>query len=224
MEKKLMSSKTSVAENLAPNVAEMFVYQPVANDRSADPRATSANSEPSPALRAEITKREQEAWQKGFTEGQASGRAEIEKRVAEVRDAVAKTLNEFARAREEYFGRVEGEVVQLSLSIARKILNREAVIDPMLLTGLVHVALEKMGQETKTRLRIHPSQVASWRDHFQQTSNGKTPPEVVGDDSLEPTQCTLETDLGSTEVSLDGHLKEIEQGFFDLLAQRPRSA
>jgi len=119
---------------------------------------------------------------------------------------------------------VEGEVVQLSLAIARKILNREAFLDPMLLTGLVHVALEKMGQESKMRLRAHPSQIASWRDHFQKSFSGKTAPELIGDDSLDRTQCVLETELGSTEISLDGHLKEIEQGFFDLLAQRPHSA
>ena len=219
-----MSSKTTVSGKPSGNVAEMFVYRPVGSgDRGADGRANGAGNDLPPALRAEVTKREQEAWQKGFAEGQASGRAEIEKRVAELRDSVAGTLRDFAQAREEYFAHVEGEVVQLSLSVARKILNREAFIDPMLLTGLVHVALEKMGQETKTRLRAHPSQIAAWRGHFEQTSDAKIAPELIGDDSLERTQCVLETELGSTEISLEGHLKEIEQGFFDLLAQRPRS-
>ncbi|MGA9938494.1 MAG: FliH/SctL family protein [Candidatus Acidiferrales bacterium] len=220
-----MSSKTNVAGKLAGNGAEMFVYRPVVTgDRGAEPRANPAGSEVTPALRAEIAKREQDAWQKGFAEGQASGRAETEKRIAETRDSVASTLQDFARARDEYFAHVEAEVVQLSLSIARKILDRESFIDPMLLTGLVHVALEKMGQETKTRLRAHSSQVPSWREHFQQMSNGRTAPELIADDSLNRTQCVLETELGSTEISLEGHLKEIEQGFFDILAQRPRPA
>lgn len=219
-----MSSKTRVSGKPSGNLAEMFVYRPAGpGDRGADVRPNGANSEVSPALRAEIAKREQEAWQKGFTEGQASGRAEIENRVAELRNPVVTALKDFALAREEYFARVEGEVVQLSLSVARKILNRESFIDPMLLTGLVHVALEKLGQETKMRLRAHPSQIASWRDFFQQASGAKAVPELVGDDSLDRTQCVLETELGSTEISLEGHLKEIEQGFFDLLAQRPHS-
>lgn len=219
-----MSSKISASGKPSGNAAEMFVYRPVGpGERGADGRPNGASSDLPAALRAEVAKREQEAWQKGFTEGLASGRAEIEKRVAELRLSMATTLKDFAHAREEYFTRVEGEVVQLSLSVARKILNREAVIDPMLLTGLVHVALEKMGHETKMRLRAHPSQIASWRDFFQQTSGAKAVPELVGDDSLDRTQCVLETELGSTEISLEGHLKEIEQGFFDLLAQRPHS-
>jgi flagellar assembly protein FliH len=33
----------------------------------------------------------------------------------------------------------------------------------------------------------------------------------------------LETELGETEIGLEAQLKEIERGFFDLLAQRPDS-
>ena len=32
----------------------------------------------------------------------------------------------------------------------------------------------------------------------------------------------METEIGSTIISLETQLKEIEQGFFDLLEQRPR--
>jgi len=47
-------------------------------------------------------------------------------------------------------------------------------------------------------------------------------PELIGDASLEPGRCLLETELGSTDLTLETQLKEIEQGFFDLLAQRPK--
>jgi flagellar assembly protein FliH len=33
--------------------------------------------------------------------------------------------------------------------------------------------------------------------------------------------CVLETSLGSANFSINAQLKEVEQGFFDLLAQRP---
>jgi len=48
-------------------------------------------------------------------------------------------------------------------------------------------------------------------------------PELSGDAALEQNQCQLETELGVTDISLDTQLKEIEQGLFDLLAQRPAS-
>jgi flagellar assembly protein FliH len=44
---------------------------------------------------------------------------------------------------------------------------------------------------------------------------------VVEDGNLGPDDCMLETDLGSADFSIDTQLKEVEQGFFDLLAHRP---
>jgi flagellar assembly protein FliH len=41
--------------------------------------------------------------------------------------------------------------------------------------------------------------------------------------SLEANNCILETDLGTTELGIETQLKEIEKGFFDLLAQRPEA-
>jgi flagellar assembly protein FliH len=218
-----MSSRTDVGKELVENGAQTFVYRPagLANPFNG---ATNDSEDSSEASRNEISKREQQAWQNGLAEGRAQMRAEAEKSTTELRTTVKQALESFARERETYFGRVEEEIVRLSLSIARKILNREALIDPMLLTGLVHVALEKMDSGTQMRLRAHPSRVVGWRDHFRGMPEGKVTPEVIGDDTLSEAQCALETELGSTEISLEGHLKEIEQGFFDLLAERPRPA
>jgi flagellar assembly protein FliH len=45
--------------------------------------------------------------------------------------------------------------------------------------------------------------------------------QVTGDRSLEPGGCLIETELGVANLALEAQLKEVEQGFFDLLAQRP---
>jgi flagellar assembly protein FliH len=46
-------------------------------------------------------------------------------------------------------------------------------------------------------------------------------PELVGNPGLKRGECALETEVGSTQICLETQLKEIEQGFFDLLDQRP---
>ena len=46
--------------------------------------------------------------------------------------------------RQNYYRRIEGEVVELALAIARKILHREVQIDPHALAGIVRVTLEKL--------------------------------------------------------------------------------
>jgi flagellar assembly protein FliH len=171
--------------------------------------------------KAQAEKQEKEAYERGLLESENRLRANCEARVATCQESVRKALEAFQIEREEYFSRIEPEVVQLALAIARKILHREAQIDPLLLTGLVHVALEKLDAGTRVRLRVHPADTHFWNEFFAR-SGGNTAPELLGDPVLQHGECALETELGSTQISLETQLKEIEQGFFDLLEQRPR--
>jgi flagellar assembly protein FliH len=163
------------------------------------------------------------AREAGRKEGEAQGRAAGELHLAEVRASVDAALAGFARDRVQYYQQVETEVVQLALAIARKILHREAQVDPLLLAGMVRITLEKMENATKVVVRVNPRQVSECRSYFAQHMESGKVPEVVEDPAVETDHCVLQTALGTTEVGLEGQLKEIEQGLFDLLAKRPVS-
>ena len=120
--------------------------------------------------------------------------------------------------REEYFARVEREVVELALAIAGRILHREALLDPLLLAGAVRVALGQLGETSGVRLRCPAGDVEHWRDWVA----GLAPaPEIVGDRSLAAGECALEATVGNVDLGVRAQLVEIERGFFDLLEQRP---
>jgi len=163
------------------------------------------------------------ALAKARQEGEAKARAAFDRQLAEIRDSVRSALTNFAQERASYYQRVEKEVVQLAFSIARKILRREAQIDPLLLAGMVRVALEKIESGTKVVVRVHPDQVSECRAYFAQHMEPREVPEVVEDSQLPLQQCVLQTVLGTTELGPEMQLKEIEQGLFDLLGQRPEA-
>jgi len=146
----------------------------------------------------------------------------FEKALAEARSQISEALRQFTSQRESYFERVEFEVVHLALSIARKILHRESQIDPLLLAGVVRVALEGLNRETHSRLRANPDEIRFWRDYFTQATDITPTPDLMGDPQLDLGHCVLETELGTTHISFETQLKEIEQGFLDLLEHRPR--
>jgi flagellar assembly protein FliH len=152
----------------------------------------------------------------------AQGLAEFEKKLVNEKQVLVQAIRSFASERETYFQRVEAEVVGLALAIARKILHREAQIDPLLLAGVVRVGLDNVTAGTHVRLRVHPDQIQAWRQFFSQQPDVQSPPELLGDATLQAGRCMLESELGSTDLTLETQLKEIEQGFFDLLAQRPQ--
>lgn len=210
------------AAQAAENGVQPFVYQPAAG-RFAE---TAAGQEPERRSEAEAEAASralaERARQEGYAEAERLVRAEYEAKLAAQQAEIDSALTEFARQRESYFEHIEVEIVNLSLSIAHKILHREAQIDPLLLVGLVHVALEKLDGATRVRLRVNPEKMAVWEEHFREAKSGSPAVELVADASAPPDGCTLETDVGSTTIGIETHLKEIEQGFFDLLAQRPR--
>lgn len=150
-------------------------------------------------------------------------RVEYERKLLAARAPIATAVARFDEERDKYFGQVEAEIVQLSLAIAAKILHREAQVDQMLVASLVRVAMENMREGSNVTIRVGPSQGESWKRYFASVS-GATRVEVVEDAELNDQDCIVETELGSANFSLDKQLKEVEQGFFDLLAVRPASA
>jgi len=232
-----MWSSSNLAGRRAEHAAEPYVYPPVlcqgqgGNGNSPHTDPSTRESLWSPGLdpqssrgisEDQIRAREKQAREEGLKEGEARARTEFEKALSVQRESVVRALQDFAREREAYFGRVEAEVVRLALGIARKILHREAQVDPLLLAGVVRVGLEKVAAGTRVRLRVHPDEVKLWQEFFAQQPNLQLSVELMGDASLGQGHCLLETELGSTDLTLETQLKEIEQGFFDLLAQRPQ--
>jgi flagellar biosynthesis/type III secretory pathway protein FliH len=144
----------------------------------------------------------------------------MEATAAEHAKMIAVALDRFTEERKSYFSRVESDVVHLALAIAAKILHREAVVDPMLIAALVRVAVNKLHDGSTVTVRVAPSEVERWAAFLANPLNGSTV-KVVEDMHLAIGECVLETDLGSANFSIDAQLKEVEQGFFDLLAQRP---
>jgi flagellar assembly protein FliH len=198
--------------------AEIFDYP-----RTGPATTAAAGSSIDAAQRASDGARQHDsaAFEQGLQQGQSRAQAAFQTEVEQLRRSIGASLEAFKRERETYFGLVENEVVHLALAIAKKILNREAQMDPLLLAGMVRVALEKLESGTKVRLHANPDEIHYWRDHFAQSDSPQFTPELIGDTALQHGSCYLETEVGNTHISLEAQLKEIEQGFFDLLQHRP---
>jgi flagellar assembly protein FliH len=152
-------------------------------------------------------------------EARAEWEDELEQRVASERIIVLRISEQFVKERGKYFAEVEKEVVKLALSIAARVLHREAELDPLLLTAVVRVALEKISEDSATTLRVPVVEVEMWQDALARGPGAVL--QVLGDERLEAGDCVLESNVGTVELGIRAQLSEIERGFFDLLRQRP---
>ena len=217
------------ADSIKP-IVETFLYHdafglPLAShlpDQGQTEPGQEKPSEIGKAMRStaeEVSRLTSEARVEGMAEGERQSAVRLEEQLSRERKRVADLILEFQRQRTDYYSKVEIDLVHLALAIAAKILHRESQVDRMVVAGLVKVAVERLQQNTKILVRVRPEDAESWKHYFCELTNLQ----VVEDSALEPKACMLETELGVADLGLDAQLKEVEKGFFDLLAQRPET-
>jgi flagellar assembly protein FliH len=228
-----LSSNTQFASGVQEFIYQMIPGSSGAPGISVDPRIFGQNgpiATPSHPVAGtpniteiELKKREAAAFEQGMAAGRAEVQGEAALAVAEARKFVTDTLKGFEQERKTYYRRIEKDIVDLALAVARKVLHREAQVDRVVLAGVVRVALEKIAGATQVALHVHPTAVRAWHDYMAEQTVFATIPAVIEDGSLRPDQLVLKTDHGSTELGIDAQLKEIERGFSDLVQQKQRS-
>src|SRR6202789_3472264 len=119
---------------------------------------------------------------------------ELEEKIAAEREGVLRSCEQFGRERARYFSGVEAEVVKLALAIAARVLHREGKLDPLLLAGVVRLALEKVGEDRTTVVKMPVSEVKAWRKVF--LANQESSLQIVGDERLEAGNCVVDTNVG----------------------------
>ena len=91
----------------------------------------------------------------------------------------------------------------------------------MLLTAIVHLALGQLKEGSAASIRVRPDEADRWRKYID-SEPLKPVVTIIEDFGLERGDCFLEAELGKVNFSLDAQLKEVERGFFDVLAQKPK--
>jgi flagellar assembly protein FliH len=168
----------------------------------------------------ELAKRIQMERTEAIRQTEERLRSECEQKLEGGCASIATAISAFAIQRDSYFARAEAEIVQLALAIAAKILHREAQVDPMLVATLVRMAVEKMREGSSVNLRVGVGEGSRWKRYFADEMKGASV-QVIEDAELNDHDCLVETELGTANFGLDTQLKEVEQGFFDLMALRP---
>jgi flagellar assembly protein FliH len=226
-----MSSNCMPLNAVIPPPVRTLVYLDMANrpalgEIMGQPRQEQSEEEAS-RRRAEVefsheefAKRIQMERTEAIQQTEEKLRSEFEQKLDAERAPIAGVISAFATQRESYFARAEAEIVQLALAIAAKILHREAQVDPMLVATLVRMAVEKLREGSSVTLRVGVGEGSRWKQCFAVQGKGACV-QVIEDAELSDHDCMVETELGMANFGLDTQLKEVEQGFFDLMALRP---
>jgi flagellar assembly protein FliH len=163
----------------------------------------------------EVAQARREAAAEGYRQAREEASAELNN----VNNQIAQALSDLAGTKRKLRNDAEGELIKLSLAIARRILHREISVDPEALHGLVHTALQKLQNREISRVRVFPAGADAVRSALERI--GAAPAiQVFPDSSLKSGDIIFETSFGELDASVDSQLQEIQRGFADRLSLR----
>jgi flagellar assembly protein FliH len=191
---------------------------PVLPGRNREAVPLSASSAIEPSLDRDREEIAREAYQRGFSEGKGIGREQAMAELQPVLDRLARTLGELSSLRSRIRKDAEGDLLKLSISVARRVLHRELTLDPESIEGLIRIALEKLQSRDLCRVRVHPDQEPAIRASMERFSNSHKV-ELIPDPSMQCGDVLFETAHGNIDASIEAQLREIERGFADRLGK-----
>jgi len=132
-------------------------------------------------------------------------------------------LDGFRQRQESFFAEAEAAVVRLTLSIAARVLHREAQVDALMLRGAVRIALEQVRPGSGCIVEVPEADRELWSEWIRDRATTAAV-EVRGVAGVPRGYCRLEIGESRADVSVESQLREIERGFFDVLEAKQATA
>ncbi|HRH41971.1 MAG TPA: FliH/SctL family protein [Pyrinomonadaceae bacterium] len=155
----------------------------------------------------------QVAHDKAVHEVQQKFEAEVAEKVTEIRNQLVETISEISNLANVITNRVEPQLIELALQIAKKIVGREVTIDREIALTLVKVSLGKLHTRSIAEVHLNPADFAFVQTH-QEKLNFRGSLELVEDKSISVGGCLVHTETGDIDARIESQFDEIAHGLF----------
>lgn len=149
-------------------------------------------------------------FEQGLAEGRAAARDELQQQVAQLQSVMQQLLAPI----QEQHAAIETALTQLSLDIARAVLDREPALDAQALIPLVRRAIRELpvGERNITVL-LHPQQIERLRDCAEWPASWRVQP----DSRVDIGGCKVLTDHSLVDFSVELRFRQVAA---QMLAER----
>lgn len=148
-----------------------------------------------------------QAHAEGFEQGRAEGLKAGQKEIAAQVQRLRQVLNALAEPLRDVNERVEQELVQLALAMARQVLRRELSIHPEQVVTLAREAIKMLpANAERVQVFLHPDDAALMREH---TAGTDTAWRIVEDPSLMRGGCRVTSENSHIDATLESRLATV---------------
>jgi flagellar assembly protein FliH len=195
-----------------PEFTQTFVFS-----NSNQPIEINLNNIPEPSLPLSIVKEEiQKAYDTGISDGmiqsKATFKSEIEKYHSWIR-RIDDIAEEIAKQNYSAIQNMEKAVVDLSIMVAKHILQREVLHDSNIVLEQVNKAINSIDEDNVFKIQVHPDYVdilEKSRSKLLADSSKAQKIIIAADSSVKPGDCILETAAGTVDARIETQLNMIK--------------
>ncbi len=124
--------------------------------------------------------------------------------------AMEKAVGECHKARENIIEQTEGQLLDLSIEIARKVLMQEIQAQRYQIEPIVREALSRIPDRMEVAVHLHPDDLSHSELAGQDQSDLARPGvRFIADPGVKRGECLLETSEGTVKSTVEEHLVEI---------------
>jgi len=157
---------------------------------------------------------EQEAYEKGFAQGEKDGLELGEKKAIKVIENIEKLFIEIGHLKKEILKQYEMGALELIFAIAKKIIHDQITLDENAINNTVFKALNLTVEKSELVLRVNPEDfdfVERLRPEFFSKFKELKSIMVTSDPSITRGGCFLETSYGDVDATVETRLEKIYQ-------------
>lgn len=162
--------------------------------------------------RLEAAEKVKEAYAEGLRRGLEAAQAQYQEQVAESAAALQVAAGRMAEAREAFLASLEPQVVDLTVSVIRKVFQRELQSDSKIIRTSVRRALEHLVDRETVVVRLNPRDAEGLRSErvmLLEEFEGIRQMTIQTDASIAPGGCIVESALMQVDARLDSQLESI---------------
>jgi flagellar assembly protein FliH len=157
---------------------------------------------------------EQEAYEKGFNQGEKDGLALGEKKALKVIEHIEELALGMTRLRKELVKQYEKDIIELIFAIAERIIRQAVPTNEETVKAVLFEAAELAAEKTELTIRINPEDfnfVEQLRPEFFTRFSELKTMTVTSDPSITRGGCLLETPYGEVDARIETQLERIYQ-------------
>ncbi|SFF95859.1 flagellar assembly protein FliH [Desulfotomaculum arcticum] len=159
---------------------------------------------------AEIIKTD--ATKQGYEQGHKSALDAAAAEAQVIREQAKKVLVQAERARVDQINLLKDEILDLSIEIAEKLVNRHLELQPNAVLDIAREAIQLVGNRQYVVLWVHPDELAvctNNRDNLMAALSPKAKLQIVTDETIKKGGCIVETDFGKVDATVSARWENL---------------